>query len=165
MSGHYTLTTAGRFFKKCQKFCQKMAKNRSWGILSEEKCCSVGVQHKNVFGGTNFICMNFNPLRGLPAGTLSGRNNGLLRCYIGFCIRAKTEFSYEESVFARVSNSTQQRMGALQWPENVSAGNPFTGSQYKHIKLFCIIYFFCCTNTEQHFFSGSVPQERFLGIF
>ena len=26
-------------------------------------------------------------------------------------------------------------------------------------------FFLCCTNTEQHFFSGSVPQERFLGIF
>ena len=25
ISGHYTLSTAGRFFKKCQKFCQKIA--------------------------------------------------------------------------------------------------------------------------------------------
>ena len=26
-------------------------------------------------------------------------------------------------------------------------------------------FFLCCTNTKQHFFSGSVPQERFFGIF
>ena len=40
----HSLSTAGRFFKKCQKFCQKMPKNRLWGILSEAKCCSAWVQ-------------------------------------------------------------------------------------------------------------------------
>ena len=95
MSGHYTLSTAGRFFKKCQNFCQKMPKNRSWGTLSEAKCCPRRVQQKNYFfWKKNFICMDFIPLQGLPTGILSGRNKGLLSCYVGFCIRAKTEFSY-----------------------------------------------------------------------
>ena len=40
MSGHYTPATAGHFFKKCQK----MPKNRSWGILPKAKCCSVWIQ-------------------------------------------------------------------------------------------------------------------------
>ena len=38
--------------------------------------------------------MNFIRLHGLAAGTVSGRNNGLLRCYVEFGIRAKTGFSY-----------------------------------------------------------------------
>ena len=95
ISGHYTLSTAGRFFKKCQTFCQKMPKNRLWGTLSEAKCCSLGVQQKNFFLETNSICMNFICLQWLAAGILSGRNNGLLSCYVGFSIRAKTGFSYD----------------------------------------------------------------------
>ena len=92
--GHYTLTTAGRFFKKCQKFCQKMPKNRSWGTLSEVKCCPRRVQQKKSFSETNFICMNFIRLQGLAAGTDSGRNNELLSWSMEFEVRPKTEFSY-----------------------------------------------------------------------
>ena len=94
MSGHYTLATAGRFFKKCQKFCQKMPKNRSWGTLPEAKCCFLRVQQKKFFLETNLICMNFIRLQGLAAGIVSGRNNGLLSCYMELPVRAKTKFSY-----------------------------------------------------------------------
>ena len=94
MSGHYTPATAGRFFKKCQKFCQKMPKNRSWGTLSEAKCCSLRVQQIFFFLKTNFICINFIRLRGLAARMVSSRNNGLLSCYVEFEVRAKNEFSY-----------------------------------------------------------------------
>jgi len=94
ISGHYGLTTAGRFCKKCQKFCRKMPKNRLWGILSEAKCCSLGVQQTNYFLETNSICMDFICLQWLAAGILSGRNNGLLSCYVEFTVRAKTGFSY-----------------------------------------------------------------------
>ena len=38
----------------------------------------------------DFICLQW-----LATGLLSGRNNGLLRCYVGFSIRAKTGFSYD----------------------------------------------------------------------
>ena len=92
MIGHYTCATAGRFFKKCQKICQKMAKNRSWVILSETKCCSVLVQLQKKMSEMNFICMNFIRLWGLPAGMVSGRNNGLDRCYMEFGVRAKKKF-------------------------------------------------------------------------
>ena len=92
ISGHYGLTTAGRFFKKCQKFCQKMPNNRLWGILSEAKCCSLVVQ-QNFFPETNSICMDFICLQWLAAGILSGRNNGLLRWSMEFGTRPKTEFS------------------------------------------------------------------------
>ena len=37
--------------------------------------------------------MNFIRLQGLAAGTVSGRNNGLVRCYVEFGVRAKTGFS------------------------------------------------------------------------
>ena len=48
---------------------------------------------KIVFLETNSICMDFIRLQWLAAGTVSGRNNGLLSCYVEFCIQAKTEFS------------------------------------------------------------------------
>ena len=89
MSGHHTLTTAGRFFKN---FAKKCPKNRSWGTLSEVKCCLRRMQHNKLILETNFICMNFIRLQGLDAGTVSGRNNGLLRWSMEFEIRAKTEF-------------------------------------------------------------------------
>ena len=93
ISGHYTFSTTGRLFKKCQKISQKIAKNCYWGILLEEKCCSMRVQHQKFLSEINFMCMNFIRLRGLPAGILSGRNNELLRCYMEFGVRAKTKFS------------------------------------------------------------------------
>ena len=42
----------------------------------------------------NFICMNFIRLQGLAAGTVSGRNNGLLHWSMEFDIREKNEISY-----------------------------------------------------------------------
>ena len=90
MSGHYTPATAGRFFKKCQK----MPKNRSWGILPKEKCCSVWDQQNFFLSEINFICMNFIRLQGLADETVSGRNNGLPTCYVEFPPRPKTGFSY-----------------------------------------------------------------------
>ena len=50
--------------------------------------------------------MNFIRLQGLAAGIVSGQNKSWCRCYVEFDTRAKTEFSYEESVFARIANST-----------------------------------------------------------
>ena len=77
-----------------QKFCQNCQKNRSWGILPKAKCCSVWVQQNFFLSEINFICMNFIRLQGLAAGIISGRNNGLPRCYVEFGVRAKTGFSY-----------------------------------------------------------------------
>ena len=123
MSGHYTPATAGRFFKKCQKFCQKMSKNRSWGILPKAKCCSVWVQQTFFLSEINFICINFIRLQGLAAGTVSGRNNGLPCCYVEFAVRAKTGFSYINFVyclelnhkiwFANGKNKCALRMGCV----------------------------------------------------
>ena len=48
----------------------------------------------NFFLEKNFICMNFIRLQGLAAETVSGRNNGLLSCYVEFGVHAKTGFSY-----------------------------------------------------------------------
>ena len=95
MSDHHTLTTAGRLFKKCQKFCQKMPKNRSWDTLPE-------VQQNFFLSEINFICMNFIRLQGLAAGTVSGRNNGLLRWSMEFEVRPKTGFSYANYPTLRV---------------------------------------------------------------
>ena len=81
-------------FQKVPKILPKMPKNCLWGILSEAKCCSLVVQRKICFSETNSICMDFICLQWLAAGILSGRNNGPLSCYIEFCIRAKTGFSY-----------------------------------------------------------------------
>ena len=92
MSGHYTSSTTGRLFKKCQKISQKIAKNCSWGILLEEKCCSMRVQHQKFLSEINFMCMNFIRLRELPAGSLPGRDNTLLRWSMGFAVRAKKNF-------------------------------------------------------------------------
>ena len=47
-----------------------------------------------IFLETNSICMDFIRPQWLAAGILPGRNNGGFRCYVEFCIRAKTEFSY-----------------------------------------------------------------------
>ena len=77
-----------------QKVSKILTKNRSWGTLSEEKCCPRRVQQKNIFLETNFIYMNFIRLQGLAAGTVYGRNNGLLHWSMEFDIRAKNEFSY-----------------------------------------------------------------------
>ena len=79
-----------------QKVPKILPKNRLWGILSEAKCCSLGVQQKKIFLETNSICMDFICLQWLAAGILSGRNNGLLSCYVEFTVRAKTGFSYWE---------------------------------------------------------------------
>ena len=104
MSGHYTLTTAGRFFKKCQNFCQKIAS----GAYFRRQNVAPWWCNENFFSETNFICMDFICLQWLAAGILFGRNNGLLRCYVGFCIRAKTGFSYmilgSKLVFRRKSD-------------------------------------------------------------
>ena len=71
-----------------------MPKNRSWVILSETKCCSVLMQLQKKMSEINFICINFIRLRRLAAEMVSGRNNGLDRCYVEFGVRAKTEISY-----------------------------------------------------------------------
>ena len=92
MSGHYISSTTGRLFKKCQKISQKIAKNCSWGILLKEKCCSMRMQHQKFLSEINFMCLNFIRLRGLPAGSLPGRDNTLLRWSMGFAIRAKKKF-------------------------------------------------------------------------
>ena len=90
ISGHYTLSTAGRFFKKCQNFCQKIASGAYfWRQNVAPWWCN-----ENFFSETNSICMDFICLQWLAAGILSVRNNGLLSCYIEFFIRAKTGFSY-----------------------------------------------------------------------
>ena len=57
------------------------------------------------------------------------------------CMDTTGQIIYEISVFARGVNSTMKRMGALQWPESVLAGNPYSGTMLKHIKTFCIILF------------------------
>ena len=58
MSGHYTSSTTGRLFKKCQNISQtisqKITKNCCWSILLEEKCCSVRVQYQKNFVGNKF---------------------------------------------------------------------------------------------------------------
>ena len=115
ISGHYGLTTAGRFFKKCQKFCQKMPKNRSWGILPKAKCCSVWVQQNFFLSEINFICMNFIRLQGLAAGTVFGRNNGLVSCYVEFPIRAKTGFSYMKKYSKCETQHTQKVTRSLKY--------------------------------------------------
>ena len=48
----------------------------------------------------------------------------------------KWEIAYENSVFARVPNSTMKRARALQWPESVLVSNPYSGKMLKHIKTF-----------------------------
>ena len=77
-----------------QKVPKILPKNRLWGILPKAKCCSVWVQQNFFLSEINFICMNFIRLQGLAAGTVSGRNNGLLSCYVEFPVRAKTGFSF-----------------------------------------------------------------------
>ena len=114
MSGHYTSATAGHFFKKCQKFCQKMPKNRSWGILSEAKCCSLRVQQILFFLKTNFICINFIRLRGLAAGMVSGRNNGLFSCYVEFAPRAKTEILHTKQRIIHTNQNHKKKQTYFQ---------------------------------------------------
>ena len=67
--------------------------------------------------------------------------------------------------FCSYANSTMQRGRALQWPESVPAGNPRSRMKFMHIKFISDKNFFCCTHTEQHFATRSVPQKRFLSIF
>ena len=59
---------------------------------------------KFFFIGNKFYmheAMNFIRLQGLAAGTVSGRNNGLLRCYVEFPIQAKIGFSYDWSFYQK----------------------------------------------------------------
>ena len=49
---------------------------------------------------------------------------------------------YEISVFGGTPNSIMKMCMALSWPESVPAGNPYSRTMLKHIKLFCIIFFF-----------------------
>ena len=94
MSGHYTLGTAGRLFKKCWKICQKCSKIASeahflWQNVVFYEC------NKNLFfSEKHLMCMNFIRLRGLSSGTRSGHWRARLRCIVEFGHRAKTEISY-----------------------------------------------------------------------
>ena len=56
--------------------------------------------NKKTFIGNKFYMHELHSSTRVTAGILSGRNNGLLSCYVEFSIRAKTGFSY---VFFRAS--------------------------------------------------------------
>ena len=77
----------------------KSAKKSPLGHTFGGKMLLPGGATKFFFPETNFICMYFIPLQGLPAGILSSRNKGLLSCYVEFSIRAKTEFAYSFHIF------------------------------------------------------------------
>ena len=75
------------------------------------------------------------------------------------------DFEYENSVFAHTANSTMKRRRALQWPESVLVGNPYSGTMLKHIKTFSII-FFCVAPIPSNILPWEVcPRTDFLGIF
>ena len=88
-------TCHGRpLFQKVPKILPKNAQKSVLGHTSQGKMLLRVGSTKKILSEINFICMNFIRLQGLAAGTVSGRNNGLLRCYVEFPIRAKTGFSY-----------------------------------------------------------------------
>ena len=81
-------------FQKVPKILPKNAKKIASGAHYPRQMLLPGGATKFFFLETNSICMNFICLQWLATGILSGRNNGLLRCYVGFSIRAKTGFSH-----------------------------------------------------------------------
>ena len=146
-------------------------------------CKRVTYTRRNVFrpleGSTTLLCgvwcmsknrlfMSQNLHKSPIYGRLLFKKNPNLSFLFQFCIKfhiLKSQTIYEESVFARIANSTQQRGRAIQWPEIVSAGNPFTGSQYKYIKLFCIIFFFVAPTRNNIFFQEVYPRSDFWAFF
>ena len=88
-------TCHGRpLFQKVPKILPKNAKKSVLGHTSQGKMLLRMGSKIFFLSEINFICMNFIRLQGLAAGTVSGRNNGLLRCYVEFGVRPKTGFSY-----------------------------------------------------------------------
>ena len=75
------------------------------------------------------------------------------------------ENEFENPVFGRGGNSTQQRGRPLFRPETVSAANPCSRMKFMHIKCISDKKKICWSHTEQHFSLGSMLQDRFLGIF
>ena len=80
-------------FQKVSKILPKNAQKSLLGHTSRSKMLSPKGATKFFLSEINFICMNFIRLQGLAAGTVSGRNNGLLRCYVAFGVRPKPGFS------------------------------------------------------------------------
>ena len=80
-------------FQKVSKILPKNTQKSLLGHTFRGKMLSPKGATKKSFSGTTFICMNFIRLQGLAAGTVSGRNNGLLRWSMEFEVRPKTEFS------------------------------------------------------------------------
>ena len=55
-----------------------------------------------------------------------------------------------------------QRARALQWPESVLEGNSYSGTMLKHIKTFCIIYFFVAPFGDNILPRKVCPKSDFL---
>ena len=85
------------FSKSAKNFAKKCSKIARGAHFLLQNVVLYECNKKNL-SEINFMCMNFIRLRGLPAEILSGRNNWLLRCYMEFCVRAKTKFSYTKSL-------------------------------------------------------------------
>ena len=54
-----------------------------------------------------------------------------------------------------------KRARALQWPESVLAGNPYSGKMLKHIKTFCIIFFVLHQYRATFWVVKSIPPAYF----
>ena len=91
--GVYPATTVSLrpadFSKSAKNFAKKCQKIASGAYYPRQNVAPWGCNKKKILE-TNSICMDFICLQWLAVGILSGRNNGLLSCYVEFTVRAKT---------------------------------------------------------------------------